>query len=138
MEPSARRSLSTAPGQIVAGPGEQGMGPPPRTRLPRRLRRTDNTARDGPVVACPATRGLPGVAAAMYPWNRLVCAAVLLVFSVTVTTARADDSRLPATIPVEGQPLAANVRRLLEALDYLGTPLPAGTNASLEKAARER
>src|SRR5262245_13745195 len=74
----------------------------------------------------------------MYPWNRLVCAAVVLVLSIGVETAGADDSRLPATIPVEGQPLAANVRRLLEALDYLGTPLSAATKASLEKAGRER
>lgn len=31
----------------------------------------------------------------------------------------------------ESQPLAANVRRLIEALDFLGAPLPAGMNKSL-------
>ncbi|MBI4584882.1 MAG: hypothetical protein HY717_12785 [Planctomycetes bacterium] len=39
-------------------------------------------------------------------------------------------------VPVEGQPLAANVRRLLEALEFLGSPLPAATAAELREAAR--
>jgi hypothetical protein len=37
-------------------------------------------------------------------------------------------------IPVEGQPLAANVKRLLQALDYLGTPLPDETQRALRTA----
>jgi hypothetical protein len=39
---------------------------------------------------------------------------------------------------VEGQPLAANVLRLLEALEYLGAPLPARTEQALAEAARQR
>src|SRR5262249_5839072 len=37
-------------------------------------------------------------------------------------------------VQVEGQPLAANVKRLLQALDYLGAPLPAGTTKALKAA----
>ncbi len=41
-------------------------------------------------------------------------------------------------VPVEGQPLAANVNRLLEALEYLGTPIPAEEKAALFDAAKQR
>jgi hypothetical protein len=44
----------------------------------------------------------------------------------------------PVRVAVEGQPLAANVQRLLEALDYLGTPVPPATTAALRKAAAAR
>src|SRR5262249_27969087 len=37
-------------------------------------------------------------------------------------------------VPVEGQPLAANVKRVLQALDYLGAPLPADTHRALKAA----
>ncbi len=37
-------------------------------------------------------------------------------------------------VAVEGQPLAANVRRLLQALDYLGAPLPAEASKALQAA----
>ena len=40
--------------------------------------------------------------------------------------------------PVEGQPLAAQVKRALEALDFLGAPLPAGVVDKLQKACAER
>src|SRR5258706_7869255 len=43
-----------------------------------------------------------------------------------------------ATIAVEGQPLAANIARLSEALDYLGAPLPAELRAELAKAGEAR
>src|SRR5262249_22882250 len=75
---------------------------------------------------------------AMYRWKQLCRAVILLALSIGIETARGEDPGLPASIPVEGQPLAANVQRLLEALDYLGAPLPAATRTSLEKAARER
>src|SRR5437870_4794174 len=39
-------------------------------------------------------------------------------------------------VEVEGQPLANNVHRLLQALDYLGAPLPADQTAALEKAGK--
>jgi hypothetical protein len=39
-------------------------------------------------------------------------------------------------VPVAAQPLAANVTRLVEALDFLGASLPAGAKQSLAEAAR--
>jgi hypothetical protein len=44
----------------------------------------------------------------------------------------------PEPVEVEGQPLAANVTRLLQALDFLGVPLPADKTALLQQAAKER
>jgi hypothetical protein len=41
-------------------------------------------------------------------------------------------------VAVEGQPLAANVTRLLQALDYLGAPLPAEQAKELQAACAER
>jgi hypothetical protein len=38
---------------------------------------------------------------------------------------------------VEAQPLAAQVRRVMEALDYLGEPLPPKTRAALDRALQE-
>src|SRR5262249_26724693 len=43
-----------------------------------------------------------------------------------------------APVAVEGQPLAANIARLDEALDYLGAPLPAELRAELAKAGAAR
>lgn len=42
------------------------------------------------------------------------------------------------TVPVEGQPLAANAERVLQALETLGAPLPASTAAGVRRAARAR
>jgi hypothetical protein len=42
------------------------------------------------------------------------------------------------TVEVEGQPLAANVRRLVDALDFLGAPLPEATRKALQPALSER
>jgi hypothetical protein len=50
-------------------------------------------------------------------------------------TAAADT---PSVVPVEGQPLAANVLRLLEALHNLGSPVAPDVHASLRKAAESR
>lgn len=41
-------------------------------------------------------------------------------------------------IEVEGQPLASNVARLMQALEVLGTPLPGDTRSALEAAGRIR
>src|SRR5262249_36814101 len=41
----------------------------------------------------------------------------------------------PEVVAVEAQPLAANARRLVEALGFLGMPLPQETALALEKAA---
>ena len=41
-------------------------------------------------------------------------------------------------IPVEGQPLAANVQRVVEALEFLGAPLPADARKALAQAGQAR
>src|SRR5688572_341401 len=63
---------------------------------------------------------------------------ILLVFAVTLfaSLAAAQDG-LPVIL-VEGQPLAANVRRGAEALSYLGKPLPAEATNAIALAARDR
>ena len=40
-------------------------------------------------------------------------------------------------VEVEGQPLAANVERLQQALEFLGAPLPAETQAALKEAGKD-
>ena len=40
-------------------------------------------------------------------------------------------------VEVEGQPLAANVERLAQALDFLGAPLPAAVQAALKEAGQD-
>jgi hypothetical protein len=45
--------------------------------------------------------------------------------------------RLPYVEKVAAQPLLAQVKRIAEALDYLGNPLPSQTKAALDKAAQE-
>jgi hypothetical protein len=47
-------------------------------------------------------------------------------------------STLSAPVAVEGQPLAANIRRVVVALDSLGAPLPADLRAGLAKAGEAR
>jgi hypothetical protein len=43
-----------------------------------------------------------------------------------------------AIVQVEGQPLAANVQRLIDAMDFVGAPLQATLRADLRKAAQAR
>src|SRR5262245_20205195 len=62
--------------------------------------------------------------------------APLLVCLFTIGRASADDV-LPV-VTVEAQPLAANVRRAIQALGQLGQPLPAELSTALESAARDR
>ncbi|MCA9140951.1 MAG: CehA/McbA family metallohydrolase [Planctomycetales bacterium] len=59
----------------------------------------------------------------------------LATLSCQVTSQAADT--VPRE-PVDGQPLGANVVRLIEALEYLGQPLPNDVVASLRQAARQR
>jgi hypothetical protein len=54
----------------------------------------------------------------------------LLALASLLASARAQ------SVPVEGQPLASNVTRLLQALETLGTPLPADKTAALTAAAK--
>ncbi len=59
----------------------------------------------------------------------------LLVACCFTTLLRA---QAPEVVDVEGQPLAANVERLLAALDSLGAPLPAAKTAALQEAIKAR
>ncbi len=64
----------------------------------------------------------------------LICLAVLTVFAFA---ARTQAPKLEI-VEVEGQPLGGNVTRLLQALDFLGAPLPKETTEALQKAAKAR
>src|SRR5262245_55149193 len=55
----------------------------------------------------------------------------------TVLTGTASAQKLEA-VDVEGQPLAANANRLLEALQFLGAPLSAETTTALQTAMKAR
>ena len=51
---------------------------------------------------------------------------------------RTNASPTLAPVAVEGQPLAANISRVIEALEYLGAPLPPELRAELGKAGQAR
>jgi hypothetical protein len=61
---------------------------------------------------------------------------VAVVWGSVVSAAIADDG-LPV-VPVEGQPLAANVRRVMQALELVGQPLDREVTGPIEAAATER
>src|SRR5688500_8514745 len=63
----------------------------------------------------------------------LLFRALLLTVAALALSPR--PSRAFEPVPVEGQPLAANAVRVAQALEALGTPLPARTRAALAKAA---
>jgi hypothetical protein len=67
--------------------------------------------------------------------TRLVSLLIFFAACLAVTTRAAD--ALPAP-PVEGQPLAANILRVVEAFDSLGAPLAADFRAAVKKAADAR
>ncbi len=60
----------------------------------------------------------------------------LCVFFASLSLTAA--AELPAVIEVEGQPLAANAQRLVQALDFLGAPLPGGVREKLQTAIAAR
>src|SRR5436309_1324790 len=67
-------------------------------------------------------------------FHRVVMISALLLGSVcTVASAQTTDP-----VAVEGQPLASNVRRLLQALEFLGTPLPETAMKALEPALKQQ
>jgi hypothetical protein len=67
----------------------------------------------------------------------LIAAAVMCVGGIGVSV-RADELRaLPVVQDVERQPLAAHVRRVAEALQFLGAPLAEPDHAALQKALQE-
>jgi hypothetical protein len=61
----------------------------------------------------------------------------ILLLTVVGGETRAQGQKLNP-IEVEGQPLAANVSRLLDAYDFLGAPLPAETVTALRDAVKAR
>ncbi len=65
-------------------------------------------------------------------WNAVALSAAFALW-VPVSTARAQQS-----VAVEGQPLGANVQRVVRAMESLGAPLPDKTVAELAKAGEER
>src|SRR5688500_10118486 len=67
------------------------------------------------------------------PWRYLLAA--WLAWLPANTLLRADELE---AVEVEGQPLAANVLRLAEALTYLGAPLPEPLSKELAEAADRR
>lgn len=71
--------------------------------------------------------------------RRLLPAALLLhlLFSTWSGSSRIDAAELPFE-PVEGQPLAANAGRLIEALEFLGQPLPKSLSEKLATAQKQR
>ena len=67
---------------------------------------------------------------------------LLMATGTLSCTARTQDltggtSSLPP-VSVEGQPLAANIERVDQALEYLGTPLPAELRTALKRAGQSR
>jgi hypothetical protein len=58
---------------------------------------------------------------------------VALLFSCAFLFARAAEPPLPLVVGVEWQPLSAHVKRVLEAMDYQGAPLPEADRRALEK-----
>lgn len=61
--------------------------------------------------------------------------ALAFLSAIAVPITRADEL---SPVEVEGQPLAANVARLAQALEFLGAPLPEQTDAALKQAGKAR
>jgi len=72
------------------------------------------------------------------PPSRILAVALAIVSLLTPLQATTVFAQQPEIVAVEGQPLAANIKRLLEALQYLGAPVAADTTQALTDAARAR
>lgn len=78
--------------------------------------------------------------------KRFVCPALFLGVVVGALSCTAQSREQPAPVQaaalapvaVEAQPLGANIQRLIEALNYLGAPLPAELRADLTRAGQTR
>jgi hypothetical protein len=73
----------------------------------------------------------------------LACVSLLIAGNATLRTLAAQENRpaagdRPPKLDVEGQPLAANVSRLLDALDYLGSPFSTADRQPLTQAINNR
>ncbi len=64
-------------------------------------------------------------------------AVAAFLLAAVLAAPQAPAAELPVA-SVEGQPLAANIRRLMRSLDFLGQPLDPGAAVALEQAADER
>src|SRR5207249_2361568 len=82
-------------------------------------------------LPCPTPQAAPENPA-MRPFVVCLVSALLLWPS----TGRAND--LPVIEKVEGQPLGAQAQRLIDAMDYLGAPLPAQQKEVLQRAINDR
>ena len=65
--------------------------------------------------------------------TRTLGSAALLLFAVTFTRAQT----LPIVSDVEPQPFLAQVKRLIEATDYLGSPFSASDKKTLDEAMQQ-
>src|SRR5688500_8739547 len=63
---------------------------------------------------------------------------ILLLFGLCLALTPAPAAEPAAVVEVEGQPLAANAQRLLEALEFVGAPMPAEVRAAISSAAAAR
>jgi hypothetical protein len=74
------------------------------------------------------------------PYTQAASAARGEAGAAPASLAEAERRRATGLSPmvVEGQPLAANIHRVVEALDYLGAPLPVDLRTDLMKADRAR
>src|SRR5262245_59707410 len=70
--------------------------------------------------------------------NRLRPYACLLSLVLLCSNSAPIRAQKLEAVEVEGQPLAANVQRLLQALDYIGAALPQETAAPIQEAIKER
>src|SRR6185312_5802000 len=61
---------------------------------------------------------------------------VICLFFALATTVHGQDNEF--RVPVEAQPLSANIHRVLQALQFLGAPLPDKTVRELETATQAR
>jgi hypothetical protein len=61
-----------------------------------------------------------------------------VVLALLLASAAAAQSPKLEPVDVEGQPLASNATRLLDALQFLGAPLPSDTTAAVMTAAKDR
>ena len=62
----------------------------------------------------------------------------LVVLGVTLAAVKVGTAATPAGHDSLGQPLGANAQRLVQALEFLGSPLPPATSTGILAAARER
>jgi hypothetical protein len=98
-------------------------------RTPAPILRSKAIAMSRPTTLVP--RLLPGNAL-----TRGSCLVTLALALISITPAFADD--LPIVSGVEAQPLKAQVKRVADALDFLGEPLTAEQQSALEKAVANR